>query len=352
MPRTILGSLVGALAVTALAAPLAHAAAKPANVTVRVEGPRGSLVLANLRTTTTPVVKDGDRSHACAGTSAAGALEQATDGRWDASYFRGLGYAVDSINGLRGGSPSEYWTLWLNDRSSMTGLCDTELQNGDELLVFLCRSGADYSCANRPLGLVVPTKKSKTPTVQVVTFKDDGSSAPAAGATVTGGTRVVRTDAQGRAKVTLGSAQSTLVATRPGDVGSAPVYCSANACGSRDTTAPAVAVKGIRDGQSFAAAKAPRALRGTAADPAGAIVELRLTRSDNGTCTAFDFRREAFSRCPKTGAPWFQASDRRNWSYLLPERLAPGRYSLGVLATDPNGNSGKQTVRFTVKAAR
>lgn len=351
MPRTILGSLVGALAVTALAAPAVQAAA-PANVTVRVEGPSGSLAYANLRTTTTPVVKDGDRSHACTGTSAAGALEQATDGRWGASYFRGLGYSVDSVDGVRGSSPSEYWTLWVNDRSSTTGLCGTELQNGDDVLVYLCRSGADFSCTNRPLGIVVPKRRSAAPTVQVVTFSDDGRAAPAAGATVSGGTGPVRTNAQGRAKVTLKGAQSQLVATRAGDVPSAPVFCSANACGSSDTTPPALTVKNVRDGQVFTAAGAPRALRGTAADPSGAIVELRLTRRDGSSCTAFDGRREAFFRCPAKGAPWFQASDRRTWSYLLPQKLAPGRYTLGALASDPTGNTRKLTVRFTVRAAR
>lgn len=348
MPRTILGSLAGALAVTALAAPVAHGAGKPADVTVRVEGPSGSLVLANVRTTKRAVVKDGDKAHACTGTSAAGALELATNGRWGASYFRGLGYSVDSVQGIRGGSMSEYWTLWVNGASSMTGLCGTELESGDDVLVYLCRSGPDFSCENRPLGLVVPKRKSATPTVQVVAFKDDGRTEPAAGATVSGGVKTVRTDAQGRAKVTLKGAQSRLVATRAGDVASAPVHCSANACGSRDTTAPALTLKGIRDGQVFAAAKAPRALRGTAIDPEGAIVELRLTRRDGGACTAYDFRREAFARCPKKGAAWHQVADRRNWSYLLPARLAPGRYTLGALATDPAGNSAKRTVRFTV----
>lgn len=352
MPRTILGSLVGALAVTALAAPLADAAGKPANVTVRVEGPRGSLAYANLRTTTKPVVKDGVQANACTGTSAAGALEQATGGNWTASYFRGLGYAVDAIEGIRGGSPSEYWTLWVNGRSSTTGLCGTELQNGDELLLYVCRSGPDFSCANRPLGLIVPRRRGATPTVQVVTYGDDGRAAPAAGATVSGGARAVRTDARGRAKVALKGSQSTLVATRAGDVAAAPVFCSANACGDRDRTPPSLTLKGIRDGQAFSAASAPRALRGTAVDPAGAIVELRLARRAGSSCTAFDGRREAFLRCPRRGAPWFQASDRRNWSYLLPAKLAPGRYTLGALASDPNGNARRLTVRFTVEAAR
>ena len=58
-------------------------AAGPATVTVRVEGDAETLVPRTaLTTTTAPVSKDGDASHSCTGTSAAGALEQASGGDW------------------------------------------------------------------------------------------------------------------------------------------------------------------------------------------------------------------------------------------------------------------------------
>lgn len=349
MPRSILGPVAGALAITALAAPLAQAAGKPADVTVRVEGPSATLAAAQVRTLARPVVKDGE--HGCSGTSAAGALELATKGRWTAAYNASFGYFLTGVGGVTP-SGSDYWTVWVNGRSSMTGLCDTELQDGDEVLLFVCTPTPDFSgCANRPLALIAPKRKSTAPTVQVVAYGADGRPTPVAGATVTGGAKAVKTDAKGRAKVTLTAGQSDLRATRPGDVPSATLHCAAGRCGSSDVTAPAVTVKGIAAGQRFAAAKAPRALRGTAVDPAGASVELKLVRRFRGACTVLDGRSERFVRCKKKATP-VDAGDRRSWSYLLPSRLAAGSYALTVRATDGNGNSGRATVRFTVEAAR
>jgi len=352
MPRTFLGSLVGALALAVLAAPAAHAAA-PAEVSVRVEGPRGTLVDTTLTTTRTPVVKDGDRSHACSGTSAAGALEQATDGDWTASWFRGLGYSADAIFKIRPSSPNDFWTLWVNDRSSMTGLCDTELERGDAVLLFLCTSGPDFNCTNAPLGLIAGRARGRRQTLRVVSYGPDGSATPAAGAIVTGGAAAVRSDANGIARVTLKGEESTLRATRAGSTPSAQLFCSADRCGSRDTTPPRVALRGLRDGQRFAAGRGPRALRGSARGLDGGIVELRLTRRFDGRCSAYVGKLDDFARCPRRGAPWFQAADRERWSYLLPARLAPGRYTLGVLASDGAGNASKPlTIRFTVAGAR
>src|SRR3954451_14579064 len=156
MSRRIIGSVAGALAAASLVAPVAYAAGSPAKVSVRAEAPGRTLVDATLTTTRSPVVgKDGNRAHSCTGTSAAGALEQATSGDWGASWFDGLGYAVDAIKGVRAPADfSAYWALWVNGRTSMTGVCDTELQAGDEVLEFLCTATADFSsCTNLPLAL-------------------------------------------------------------------------------------------------------------------------------------------------------------------------------------------------------
>lgn len=351
MPPKILGSLAAgaALAVVALAAPTAaQAAGKPASVSVRVEGPSATLADALVTTTRRPVLKDGE--HACSGTSAAGALELATRGRWDASYNASFGYFLTGVGGVTP-SGNDYWVVWLNDRSSMTGLCDTELERGDELLLFVCTPTPDFSgCTNRPLGIVAPRGRSASPRVQVVAYGPDGSTTPVAGATVSGGARAVTTGADGRAKVPLRSGQSSLRATSRGDVPSAAVHCAHGRCGSSDVTAPAVAVSGIRAGQTFAAAKAPRALRGTATDPAGATVALKLVRRADGACTVLDGAKERFVPC-KRRAALADAGDRRKWSYLLPARLAAGRYTLTVRATDGAGNTASRTVRFAVAAA-
>lgn len=352
MSRRFLGSLVGAAAAVALAAPAAPAA----TVDVRVVGPDGPLVQERVRTTRRPVVKDGE--NACRGTSAAGAMEVATGGRWRATWFRGLGYSLTALDGVEPAFP-DYWTIWVNGRSAMAGLCDTELQDGDELLAFVCTGATEatgYSCANRPLALIAPRRAAgRALAVRVVTLADDGRRSPAADAVVRGGVRPVRADRRGVARVPLpAGGQVTLVATRAGDVAAAPVRCAVGGravrCGDGDASGPALSVLGIRDGQRFAADRAPRVLRGRAIDPSGARVQLQLTRRHAGRCTAYDGARERYVPCGRRGARWFDAGDRARWSYLLPQRLAPGRYVLAVRATDRNGNRSALTVRFAVRA--
>ena len=355
MHRRIIGSVVGALAIAGLAAPVALAGS-PAKVSVRAEAPGRTLVDTTLTTTRAAVVKDGNAAHTCTGTSIAGALEQATSGDWAATWFNGLGYAVDAIRGVRAPADfSAYWALWVNGRTSMTGVCDTELHNGDDVLEFLCTSTPDFSsCTNLPLDLQVVRPRRGKMEVKVVLLKGDGTSTPVAGATVQGGARPVTTGADGGATVTLRDGQSTLRATHAGDVPSSRLHCQRGPrvqhCGSQDRTAPAVTLKGIADGQAFDAAHAPRVLRGTARDPEGAGVAFRLTRRAGGACTAFDGKRSRFRPCGRSGAPLVDAGDGPRWSYLLPSRLAAGRYRLTVIATDDAGNRRVVTVRFAVGA--
>lgn len=355
MPRRTIGVIAGALVAASLAAPLAHAGS-PAKVTVRVESPASTLVDRAVTTRRAPVVKDDDPAHSCTGTSAAGALELATGGDWEASWFDGLGYAVDAIAGVSAPADfSAFWTLWVNGRASTTGLCDTELQAGDEVLEFLCTSTPDFSsCENLPLALRAVRASGAAVTVEVVRLDGDGTSTPAEGATVSGGEHPVRTAANGRARVTLGAAQSILRATRDGDVPSARLHCRVGprraACGSRDRTPPALRLKGIANGARFMAAGAPRLLRGTVRDPEGATVALRLIRRHDRRCTVYHENREAFRPCGRRLRKPFEVGDRRRWSFLLPQRLGPGRYALHVRATDGAGNARTLRVRFTVEA--
>ncbi|HMJ01521.1 MAG TPA: hypothetical protein VK506_01195 [Conexibacter sp.] len=354
MPRRTIGVVVGVLAATCLAAPLAQAA-RPAKVTVRVESLTRTLVSRTVTTTRRAVVKDG--RNGCSGTSAAGALELASGGRWTGSWFDGLGYALDSVDGVRPAG-FDYWTLWINGRASMTGLCDTELQRGDEVLEFICHDAQPptYACANRPLALIAPRGRFQAGTpvaIRVVELNDDGSTVPALGATVTGGTRVARANARGRAMVLLPAGQSTLRATRAGDVPSAGLYCVSGeesaTCGSTDRVPPLVSVNSIDNGETFMAGAGPRLLRGMAVDPDGASTAIRLVRRLNGRCAAYHENREAFRPCGRRLRPPFVIGDRARWSFLLPSRLGPGSYLLDVWATDGAGNTRKVRVRFTVE---
>jgi hypothetical protein len=355
MHRRTIGIVAGALAAASLLAPVAQAA-KPAEVTVRVETSR-TLVSTTLTTTRTPVVKDGNPAHACSGTSAAGALEQATGGDWRATWFDGLGYAVDAIEGV--GTPasfSSYWTLWVNGRASTTGVCDTELEAGDEVLEFLCASTPDFSsCENLPLALRVVRVHLGKVTLKVVRLKGDGTSEPVLGATVRGGATVVRSGPGGRAVVTLDAPGGTLRATHDGDVASAPLHCvlgdGGGDCGDRDKLPPTLWLRGIPHRAHFAAQDAPRELHGMARDAGGiADVSFRLTRRAGGVCSAFDGERGRFRPCGGRRAPLVEVGDDARWSYLLPAKLGPGTYGLLVIATDKAGNRTRMKVVFTVEA--
>jgi hypothetical protein len=354
MPRRIIGSLAGALIAATLAVPVAHAGS-PADVTVRVEAPGNTLADATLTTTRAKVVKDRDPTHSCSGTSAAGALEQAVSGNWDATWFDGLGYAVDAIGGAKPASANDYWTLWINGRPSTTGVCDSELKDGDDVLEFICSSTPDFSsCTNLPLALAAVRTRDGRATVKVTLLNGDGTSTPVAGARVDGGAKPVDTAADGTATVALRDGQSLLTATKRGTTASNRLRCQRGArgasCGARDRTPPQLSVAGIANGQTFAAADAPRVLHGRAVDPAGAGVALRLTRRLDGRCSALEPRRLTFRRCGRGGPPLVDAGDGPKWSYLLPARLGPGSYRLDVIAADDAGNRAVRHLAFTVEA--
>lgn len=354
MPRRIIGSLVGALLAASLLASVAHAGA-PARVTVRAESLTRTLVSTTLVTSRTPVMPDG--KDACSGTSAGGALWQATGGKWAGTWFSSFGdYTVDSILGVKP-SGADYWAFWLDGKVSSLGVCGSELQPGDQVLLFICHDATapDYACKNRPLELVAPRGRVRAGhpfTVRVFTLKDDGTKVPAAGATVRGGVAPVTTGADGRARVTVGTGQLVLRARRSGDVPSNPISCAVGAhgglCGDTDRTPPALTVAGIRRGEAFAAAQAPRELRGVASDPDGVTVSLRLTRTAAGRCAVLDGVTGAFRRCGKHPAALFAVGTRQRWSYLLAHRLTPGRYVLDVRAVDGAGNARTVRIRFSV----
>jgi hypothetical protein len=113
-------------------------------------------------------------------------------------------------------------------------------------------------------------------------------------------------------------------------------------CGSPDSEAPAAAITAIAEGQRFARGKGPRRLTATvASDPSGlAVVKLRLTRTDGPRCTYYSGRSERFRRAPcgVDRAPWFAVGDREQVDYLLPAKLARGRYVLDVNAVDKAHN--------------
>jgi hypothetical protein len=329
-----------------------------------------------LRTNLTPVTKDGDPAHSCTGTSAAGALEQATGGDWSGQYFNGLGYSVDRIRGELhdfGGDP-EYWGLFVGDVLSQTGLCGTELQTGDQVLFAPIPETCPSSVGILSVAGVPPVATTGRPFTVSVTrtvnacdasFTYTASREPAAGVSIGG----VTTGGDGNATMTLTDpGPASLRATgRASDVRSATEQtcvtdgsdgaCGTTAaagcvttgddglCGTRDRRAPRGKITSVRERQRFARRHGPRTLAGIVTpDPSGiAHVRLRLTRTGaHHRCFTFDARSERFAplkRCGAARGRWFDAGAAEKWSYLLPARLPAGRYVLDLRVSDRAGNA-------------
>jgi hypothetical protein len=377
MRRRFIGLAAVILAVAASAAPAV--AAGPASVSVRVEGASDTLVpQTTLTTTTAGVNKDGVAGHDCTGTSAAGALEQASGGAWSGPWNAGLGYSVNAVKGeshLFGSGT--FWGFFLNDQLAQTGICGAELQAGDKVLLApigeTATSFAVLAVAGVP-AIVAPGQPfTVTVTRTVSDFNGVTARDAVAGATVSAGGATATSAADGTAQLTLTARGPASVRASHGTSirsASAPVCvtdgsdgaCGTTAastcvttgddgkCGTKDTRAPLGKIASIREGQRFAKGKGPRGLSGiVTSDPSGIhAVRLRLTRNDHGKCQTFDGRTErlvALKRCGATHGKWFSVGDREQWSYLLPARLGPGRYVLDVRVVDRAGNADTQLQR-------
>ena len=202
MPTRLIALLcAGAL----LACASSALAAAPFKVSVRVEGKSRTLIKERKVTLAdAPIIKDGNPDHACNGQAAIGALQAGSGGNWSGSWFEGLGYSADAIMGNRPKAPG-YFELWVNHRLSSTGLCDTRMSAGDQVLMFVQDCTYDpalQGCRNpvTPLGVRVAhrIKRNSVRTVRVVAYAADGSTKPDPGATVyVNGRRLGRTNARG-----------------------------------------------------------------------------------------------------------------------------------------------------------
>ncbi|WP_028063403.1 DUF4430 domain-containing protein [Solirubrobacter soli] len=360
----ITGTVAGLLA---FAAP---ALAAPANVTVRVEGATTTRVeTTRVLTTTAPVSRAG---HDCSGTSAGGALDKATAGDWDAGYFDGLGHFIKTI---KGETPSgdDYWSVWVNHKSSMVGACAFELQEGDDVLFFVDHCTADpttFECTNapvEPLAMTAPAQvqAGQAAELSVVKYDTTGKATPVEGATISGPGVSVTTDAAGKATATfpadgtvrLQATKAGLVRSETHDVVVATPTKGPPATvtpATPDKTAPSATLTGIKDKQIFKTG--PRELKGSfGADPSGIkTVKLRLAKRSGGKCWYFSGTMEKFRRTACGTEKYFAIGDRADWTYLLPARLGKGRYTLDAIAIDGAGNRtplvrGTTQVVFTVR---
>jgi hypothetical protein len=346
--RILTSSLNGILLSVVLIAPGPASAAAPPSAFVRIEGTGATLLAQTVVQTTSATTIKG---RACAGASAAGALNVATEGSWSGSYNNSFkDYLVNSILGETP-TGQNFWTLWINGRSSSTGACATPLHPSDHELWFDCQANASFNCTNNPLALKVPAALQVGRAASAVVTQLDGAghSTTFPGAAVTGNGVAAVSNIKGRATfVPRKTGVITLQATKSGATPSDPafvcVYASrASQCGSSGLNGPAVRVTGIREHQMFA--HGPRELRGTAGPVPAGLTDVSLSllrRGPGGHCSYYNADRGAWRAITcHAAAPSFSIGANASWSYLLPVALPAGSYHLNVVATDGNGRQTK-----------
>jgi hypothetical protein len=191
----------------ALTASTPALAGTPATVSVRVEGATSTLLpLSTVTTTTTPTPAPGN----CPGTTAAGALQLATEGNWDHEAY--IQTILGETHEWTMGDP-RYWAVWINDKYAEEGACSLQLAEGDRLLFLVDKATApEYNPTVFPLELSgAPTEitQGEAATVTVDKYSVAGVGSAANGVAVKGGEATVTTNASGQATVkfnTLGTA--------------------------------------------------------------------------------------------------------------------------------------------------
>ncbi|HEY7952450.1 MAG TPA: hypothetical protein VID70_05630 [Solirubrobacteraceae bacterium] len=380
--RTSLLAALFSLTVAAVLASVfasAALAAGPASVTVEVEGQSETKVpVTRVLTTTAPVVKDGE--HACSGTSALGALELATAGNWSGPWNSGFNqYEIYSIMGEThqfepGASANYYWSFWLNDQEASTGACEAELAPGDRVLLFPACYSETNSCppSPTPLGIAAPASANADEAVSVTVsqYNAKGEASPAVGANIAGGGVSASTDSQGHATMrfsgdgtyTLHASGSnegppavrseTSICVHEGNDGAcgtsvsgitSPVQAPSTSTASHPYTGVFALVarsSSVSEGHVYPRGHAPRLLSGTViAHSAVTSISISLRRSSRGRCFTYNGTRERFlkARCGRDS--FFKvANGGTSFSYLLPTKLAPGRYVFDITSTDAAGN--------------
>ena len=341
-------------------------AEEAATVTVRVEGQSATLLAPTVVTTTgAPVVKDGKAEDSCSGYDAIGALELATGGSWQGTWFAGFGYSWETILGeshtFEGNS---YWAFWQNDVYAETGICEAKLHDGDTLL-FAPASAETGAPTPEPLGLQAPAEVSvgePVPVTAVAYANATGAAAPAPGATIAYEGRTVEADAAGHATLSFARpGAQQLGVSKAGAVRDETSICVRAAgearCGAGATTpgggvagftatpykgpfALVADVTSVLNAHTYRHGHAPRLIAGRiSSHSAVTSVSLALRRSFHGRCFAYDGARGRFARARCGSATFFAVSKEAAFSYLLPSTLPPGRYVLDVQAGDTAGNA-------------
>jgi len=283
------------------------------------------------------------------------------DGTYDTGYDDFFITRIGSDTNTGAPAYQPYWYSFRNWVDPGRGGCQQQVQSNDEALWV-------YTSFAQPLldlsGAPTVAQTGQAFNVQVLQHDGNGSTAPAAAASVGGQS----TGPDGR--VTISFTQpgvQRLKATRSDAIRSnAQEVCVENAgsgtCSGfkptvggaapeSDKTRPVARVTGLRSGKHYR--RGPRTLKGKASDRGMGLrdVRLRLNWVARKGCRFFDGKLERFTK-PGTcdDDRFFSIGDSGEWSYVLPDRLAPGRYTLTVKVVDKAGNFDVERVRFVVTA--
>jgi hypothetical protein len=118
-----------------LIAPSAIGAGTGPKVTVQVK----SLTKVLLKPTAAhgekgSITKGGTPTGKCPGSSAAGALDAATHGKWTGKYYASVGgIFITSIEGVKPPG-KDFWSVFVDGKSSSKGICAIKLKAGEKLL--------------------------------------------------------------------------------------------------------------------------------------------------------------------------------------------------------------------------
>ncbi len=136
MNRKTLVALVGAIVLALTASGAALAAGSGPSVSVQVKSTTKTL----LEPTTVHgekgwITKGGTPHGKCSGSSAAGALDAATHGKWTGRYYASVGgIFITSILGVKPTGQNAYWGIYVNGKSASSGVCGIKLRAGQKLL--------------------------------------------------------------------------------------------------------------------------------------------------------------------------------------------------------------------------
>jgi hypothetical protein len=361
----------------------ASATGNTATATVRIQGLGGETLLqqTQVTTSTAPIAIEGGGT--CEGTSAGGAVYDATGGNWRVKN-QSEGIELQGLEGLNlpefnSKEPSGiYWAFWLEDKYGEQGLCSQPIASGQHIVLFpqcyavgpLCQSATSPNnfLTAIPAGATANVGQQVSVTLGALSTETalPVSSLPE-GDLLTDGAQTFAPTAGGVANVSFSApGVYTLQAHAPDSVASDPfTICVHNGNdGTCGTTVPGVlgvkdapgtvnvtpvpgataTVGGVKNGHHYSHRKGPRILRGLVQLPTGGTlreVRISLQRRRGKHCATFSGTRETFmpARCGATR--FFSVGDAESFNYLLPASLPPGRYVYDIEAIDGTGKPTK-----------